>query len=133
MKYLLDTDTCIYILREQPPGVLARFKRLRTDAIGISAVVMAELAFGAAKSASPRNHERLATFLSMLTIVPFDAEAAAAYGGLRAELERRGRPIGPMDLLISAQALALDLVLVTNNEREFKRVPGLRLENWTHG
>ena len=133
MKYLLDTDISIYILREQPPAVAARFKRLRTDAIGISAIAMAELAFGAAKGTSPRNRERLAAFLSTLSIVPFDAEAASAYGDLRAELERRGKPIGSMDLLIAAHALALDVVLVTNNEREFKRVPGLRVENWMRG
>ena len=131
MKYLLDTDICIYILRGQPKKVAERFRRLRPGDVGLSSIALAELAFGAAYGESPRNRERLETFVAPLSVVDFDQEAALAYGQLRADLFRRGTPIGPLDMLIAAHALALDVTLVTNNEREFKRVPGLRVENWT--
>lgn len=131
MKYLLDTDICIYIIREQPKRVVERFRRLRSGDVGLSSIALAELAFGAAYGKSPRNRERLETFIAPLSILDFDQEAALAYGALRAELFRHGAPIGPLDMLIAAHALALDVTLVTNNEREFKRVAGLRIENWT--
>ena len=131
MKYLLDTDTCIYLINAQRARVASNFARIRPGDVAVSSIVAAELAFGVVKSGSSRNGERLETFLSPLAIASFDLSAALAYGDLRAELERRGTPIGPLDLLIAAHALALDVILVTNNEREFKRVPGLRVENWT--
>jgi tRNA(fMet)-specific endonuclease VapC len=133
MRYILDTDTCIYLINAQRARAAASFARIPPGDVAISTIVAAELAFGIVKSGSARNRERLEVFLSPLTIVAFDLAAALAYGDLRAELERRGTPIGPLDMLIASHALALKLVLVTNKEREFKRVPGLRVENWVRG
>jgi tRNA(fMet)-specific endonuclease VapC len=133
MKYLLDTDICIYLINGRPDSVTQEFRRRRVSSIAVSCITTSELHWGVAKSGSGRNRLALDTFLASFQIIPYDEDAARAYGDLRAELDRRGRPIGPLDQLIAAQALALDLVLVTNNEREFKRVPGLRIENWTRG
>ena len=130
MKYLLDTNICIYIINERPKQVLEHFDRLKITEIGVSSITVAELAFGVAKSRSARNRAALESFLLPLEIAEFDLSAAFAYGDLRAELERRGEPIGPLDLKIAAQALSLKTILVTNNEREFRKVPGLTLENW---
>lgn len=127
---LLDTNICIYIINQKPAAVLERFKEFGTGEIGISSIVAAELAFGVQKTGSMRNKEALNLFLAPLSIVPFDAGCVWAYGTLRAQLERLGQPIGALDTMIAAQALALDLPLVTNNQKEFSRVPGLRLENW---
>ena len=127
---LLDTNICIYIINQKPAAVLERFKEFGTGEIGISSIVAAELAFGVQKTGSIRNKEALNLFLAPLSIVPFDAGCVWAYGTLRAQLERLGQPIGALDTMIAAQALALDLPLVTNNQKEFSRVPGLKLENW---
>lgn len=127
---LLDTNICIYIINARPPAVLARFHQFRLGDIGLSSVVAAELAYGVAKSGSARNRQALEGFLAPLEVVPFDEHAAWAYGELRADLERRGQPIGALDTMIAAHALCLDALLVTNNTREFERVPGLKLENW---
>ena len=127
---LLDTDTCIYIINARPPDVLARFRRYRLGDLGISSVTAAELAYGVAKGGSARNRSALEMFLAPLDVMPFDDRAFWIYGDLRATLEQRGQPIGAMDTLIAAHALALDAILVTNNTREFGRVNGLRLENW---
>jgi tRNA(fMet)-specific endonuclease VapC len=131
MKYLLDTDTCVYLIKRHPPQVSERFRQHRLSAIGLSSIVVSELSWGVAKSGLQKNVDALDAFLAAFQVAPYDQAAAFVYGRLRAELERRGTPIGPMDLLIAAHALALDVTLVTNNEREFKRVPGLRIENWT--
>jgi tRNA(fMet)-specific endonuclease VapC len=131
MRYLLDTNICIYVIRRRPPQVLARLQRCAVGDIGLSTVTLAELQYGVAKSAFPeRNQEALAAFTLPLEILPFDAPAAAAYGPIRATLERQGTPIGAMDLLIAAHAVSLGVILVTNNPREFRRVPGLQVENW---
>ena len=130
MKHLLDTDTCIYVINERPAPVIAQFRKHPVGDIGISSITAAELAFGVAKSGSPRNRQALAAFLLPIEVMPFDAQAALIYGEVRAELERRGRPIGPLDLLIAAHALHLGAVLVTNNLKEFKRVGGLRCVSW---
>lgn len=127
---LLDTDTCIYIINARPPDVLARFRRYRLGDLGISSITAAELAYGVAKSRSARNRSALEMFLAPLDVMPFDDRAFWIYGDLRATLEQRGQPIGAMDTLIAAHALALSATLVTNNTREFGRVNGLRLENW---
>ena len=127
---LLDTNICIYIINAKPPTVLARFQQLRLGDIGLCSVVAAELAFGVAKSGSARNRQALEMFLAPLTILPFDATAVWAYGDLRADLERRGTPLGSLDTMIAAHALSQQAVLVTNNTREFAKVPGLRLDNW---
>jgi tRNA(fMet)-specific endonuclease VapC len=130
VDYLLDTSICICIINRRPPQVLARFEGLRYGQVAVSSITGAELSFGVAKSGSPRNREALEKFLAPLEVLPFDAEAMHAYGPLRAELQRRGRPIGSPDTLIAAHALALGATLVTNNVEEFSRVPGLVCENW---
>lgn len=127
---LLDTNICIYIINTKPPEVLARFHQYRLGHIGLSSVVAAELAFGVAKSASVRNRQALEMFLAPLEVLPFGMAAMWAYGDLRADLERRGEPIGSLDTLIAAHALSVNAVLVTNNTREFAKVRGLQLENW---
>ena len=127
---LLDTNICIYIINAKPPAVLARFQKYRLGDIGLCSVVAAELAFGVAKSGSARNREALDMFLAPLTILPFDAAAVWVYGDLRADLERRGTPIGSLDTMIAAHALSQQALLVTNNTREFAKVPGLQLDNW---
>ena len=128
---LLDTNICIYIINARPPAVLARFKQYRLGDVGVSSVVAAELAFGVAKSGSARNRQALEMFLAPLSVLPFDDAAAWAYGALRAELERRGTPIGALDTLIAAHALSQQAQLVTHNTREFAQVPGLQLADWT--
>jgi tRNA(fMet)-specific endonuclease VapC len=130
MKYLLDTNICIYIINRRPIQVMARFRQERIGDIGVSSLTAAELAYGVEKSASTRNRQTLEKFLAPLEIVAFDNQAFWQYGRLRADLEKRGQPIGSMDMLIAAHALALNAVLVTNNTREFERVGGLHLENW---
>ena len=127
---LLDTNICIYIINAKPPAVLARFQQFRLGDIGLSSVVAAELAFGVAKSGSARNRQALEMFLAPLTILPFDAAAVWTYGDLRADLERRGTHIGSLDTLIAAHALSQHALLVTNNTREFAKVPGLQTDNW---
>lgn len=127
---LLDTNICIYIINQKPPHVIERFKGFSAGEIGVSSVVAAELAFGVQKTGSARNRQALELFLAPLTIAPFDAACVWSYAKLRAHLEKIGQPIGSLDTMIAAQALALDLPLVTNNEKEFSRVPKLRLENW---
>ena len=130
MKYLLDTNICIYIINERPKRVRERFRSLAASEVGISSVTVTELAFGVAKSGSIRNRTALQGFLVPLDVVSFDLAAALAYGDTRADLERRGQPIGPLDLQIAAHALSLNAILVTNNEREFRKVAGLTVENW---
>jgi tRNA(fMet)-specific endonuclease VapC len=127
---LLDTNICIYLINVNPPAVLARFRQYRMGEVGLCSVVAAELAFGVAKSKSARNRQALEMFLAPLTILPFDAAAVWIYGDLRADLERRGTPIGSLDTLIAAHALSQQALLVTNNTREFAKVPGLQLDNW---
>ncbi len=128
---LLDTNICIYIINTKPAGVLQRFQQYRLGDIGVCSVVAAELAYGVAKSGSSRNREALEMFLAPITILPFDEAAVWAYGKLRAELERMGTPIGSLDTMIAAHALSQQSLLVTNNTREFSKVPGLQLDNWT--
>jgi tRNA(fMet)-specific endonuclease VapC len=127
---LLDTNICIYIINTKPPEVLMRFRQYRIGDIGVSSIVLAELAFGVAKSGSARNQSALDMFLAPLEILPFDADAGRMYGSVRANLELKGHPIGALDTMIAAHALSIGAVLVTNNTREFERVDGLLLENW---
>nr|WP_286197770.1 type II toxin-antitoxin system VapC family toxin [Variovorax boronicumulans] len=130
LRYLLDTNTCIYIINWRPPGVFARFEALAMGELGISSITGAELAFGVDKSGSARNRQALDKFLAPLEICDFDEAAMRQYGAVRSRLEQLGTPIGALDTLIAAHALALGCVLVTNNVREFQRVPGLALDNW---
>ncbi|TLY18701.1 MAG: type II toxin-antitoxin system VapC family toxin [Nitrospirae bacterium] len=131
MKLMLDTDICIYLIKQHPPSVLERFLSHPVGDIGISSITVAELDYGVSKSRhATKNRTALAQFLSPLAVAAFDRDAAAAYGRVRATLEQKGTPIGAMDLLIAAHALSIGVRLVTNNAREFRRVPALRVENW---
>lgn len=133
MPYLLDTNICTYVIRKRHKGVIERFRQYPLSDLMISSLSTAELYFGIAKSERrEHNLDVLERFLLPLTVYPFDYEASKIYGHLRAELEQRGTPIGPLDTLIAAHALSLNATLVTNNTREFGRVPGLRLEDWTN-
>lgn len=129
-RYLLDTNICIYIINRRPPEVFRHFDGVAAGQIGISSITHAELDFGVVKSGSRRNRVALDKFLLPLEIMPFDADAARQYGKLRTQLELAGTPIGALDTLIAAHALALGITLITNNTREFERVPKLRLEDW---
>lgn len=131
MNYLLDTNICIYIIKQKPAIVLDRFKELPLGSVAISTITLAELEYGIRKSANPdKNSEALNQFLVPLDITAFDYDATIAYGKIRADLERKGTPIGPLDTLIAAHALSLNITLVTNNEKEFNRIEGLKIENW---
>ena len=131
MKYLLDTNICIYIIKKKPALVFERLREIAIDSIAISSISVAELEYGVRKSLQPeKNHAALKDFLAPLTILNFSYAATVEYGIIRTSLELKGTPIGPMDLLIAAHAKSLDLTLVTNNESEFNRIDGLRVENW---
>lgn len=131
MKVMLDTNICIYLIKQQPPTVIERFLSHPVGDIGISSITVAELAYGVNKSRNTaKNRLALEQFLLPLDVAAFDQDAALSYGKLRARLEQKGTPIGSMDALIAAHALSLGVPLVSNNLREFRRVPGLQLENW---
>jgi tRNA(fMet)-specific endonuclease VapC len=120
-----------YIIKKKPVIVLDKFRDLPLGSVAISTITLAELAYGVRKSAKPdKNSEALDQFLVPLDIIAFDYDATIAYGTIRADLEKKGTPIGPLDTLIAAHALSLDLTLVTNNEKEFNRIVGLKIENW---
>ena len=129
--YLLDTNICIYIINKHPKNAVRKIYTLDPQDVKISSITVAELEYGASKS-KRRNQNRVAlyNFLSPLEIIPFDSRDAEIYGIIRAELERQGKPIGPYDLQLAAQALARELILVTNNIAEFNRVNKLNVENW---
>ncbi len=129
--YMLDTNICIYAIKNKPARVLDRLKREMEHGLCISSITLAELEYGVRHSAHvAQNEQALLRFLVILSVLPFSAVAASEYGEIRNRLARQGTPIGPLDMLIAAHARAEDLVLVTNNVREFERVPGLKLENW---
>ena len=127
---LLDTNTCIYIINNRPPNVLERFRKYKAGEVGISSIAASELAYGVAKSGSIKNRKALDMFLAPMQILPFDSQCLWFYADLRASLEKQGPSIGPMDSLIAAHALSIDGTLVTNNIKEFMRVPKLKLDNW---
>jgi tRNA(fMet)-specific endonuclease VapC len=131
VKYLLDSDICIFAMKRRPPALLRRLDQ-RAASAAISVVAYGELAFGEAMS-SRRDEAaaHLAALLETIQVMPLPLEAARRYAEIRAALQRIGQPIGSNDLWIAAHALAEELTLVTNNEREFQRVPRLRVENWT--
>lgn len=131
MKYMLDTNICIYIIKHKPQKVIERFLKIDPKEICISSITFAELSYGAEKSlAKIKNHIALTLFLSNIEIKSFDMKAAEEYGYVRAELEAKGSPIGPLDTEIAAHARSLGLILVTNNTREFELVERLNVENW---
>ena len=131
MKYMLDTNSCIFIIKHRPENVVRKFMELDSDDICISSITYAELAHGVEKSqARKKNRMALTLLLSEIQIVPFDDLAAQVYGVVRADLQKKGMPIGPLDTWIAAHAIALNLTLVTNNTKEFARVDGLSLDDW---
>ena len=131
LTHLLDSNICIYIINYKPLQVRAKFREYRLGEVGLSSIVLAELAFGVSKSKhADKNYAALEVFLADLEVVAFDELAAWRYGSIRATLERKGTPIGALDLQIAAHALELGATLVTNNTAEFSRVEGLKLENW---
>ena len=132
MKYLLDTNICVFVIRQKSLLVLQRLRQHQAGDVGISTVTLAELRYGADKSNDPsKNHAALDAFLVPLETVEFNADAADEYGHVRSDLERRGLPIGPLDNMIAAHARSLGVTLVTNNLREFSSVTGLVLEDWS--
>jgi len=134
VRYLLDTNICITMIKQRPLRVMEKFRACDVGDIGVSSITVSELWYGVAKSlnqaSKAANSKALRQFLLPLNVVSFDERAAEAYGEIRAALEQAGEPIGGMDLLIAAQAVSLGIPLVTNNERKFTRVPDLIVENW---
>ena len=128
---MLDTDTCMAVIKLQSVGTLRKLRSKSVGQVGISTITLNELSFGAAKSTrQQQNLEALQEFLLPLEIAPYDDSCAFRYGPVRAAMESKARPIGSLDMLIAAHALSIDAVLVTHNTREFSQVPGLRLEDW---
>ncbi|HEY3327473.1 MAG TPA: type II toxin-antitoxin system VapC family toxin [Novimethylophilus sp.] len=133
MKLMLDTNTCIAIIKRKPVQVLQKFNEYQVGDIGVSSVTLAELRYGVAKSQhQAKNQAALDEFMLPLEVAPFDESATAAYGAVRALLEKQGTPIGPLDTMIGAHALSLGVTLVTNNMREFNRVGGLVVVDWVN-
>ena len=132
MKYMLDTNICIYAMKHKPPEAIKNFLMHDPDDMCISAITYGELMHGVEKSqAVERNRVAVTLFLSSIDILSFDHYAAEEYGKVRADLERKGTPIGPMDMLIAAHARSEGLILVTNNTRELLRVENMEVEDWT--
>lgn len=130
LEYMLDTNICIYVLKDRPAGLRDKFDR-EADRLCISTIVLGELHYGAEKSVRRADNLRaIEEFVARLDVLPFTARAAAHHGDIRAQLERLGRPAGPYDMLIGGHARSEGLIVVTNNTREFSRMPGLRVENW---
>jgi tRNA(fMet)-specific endonuclease VapC len=132
MSYMLDTNICIYIIKQKPEKVLQKFNSISIDELNLSVITIAELEYGARKSSNPeKNLAALHQFLLPFNLLDFDYNAVIEYGIIRADLEKKGTPIGSLDTLIAAHAKSLNYILVTNNEREFARVNGLQIENWS--
>ena len=132
IKYMLDTNICIYIIKQKPKNIIERFRQAQVSEIGVSSTTLSELEYGVMKSAkSEQNKLALVQFIAPIEISAYDDVAAQHYGVIRAHLERQGTPIGSLDMLIAAHALSQNSVLITNNESEFKRVSNLKIGNWT--
>lgn len=128
---MLDTNTCIYIIKQKPPSVFQKFKTIIPGQVALSVITLSELEYGARKSAAiEKNLSALHQFCVPFEILPYDYNATVEYGIIRADLEGKGIPIGPLDTLIAAHAKSLNYILVTNNEKEFTRINGLQIENW---
>jgi tRNA(fMet)-specific endonuclease VapC len=131
MKYLIDTTICIYIINNHPPEVVQKFRKIGIGEVGVSSITVSELYYGICKSSqTEKNTQRVEEFLQPFTILPYDEKASREYGKIRYQLERMGKIIGPLDMLIAAHALSDDLVLITNNVKKFNRIKSLRVENW---
>lgn len=132
MMYMLDTYICIYMIKQKPRQVIEKLKSMNKADLCISSITYSELLYGAEKSSNiAKNLLALTMFLSNIEILPYDENASVDYGFIRSDLEKKGKPIGPLDMLIAAHAASLRMILVTNNEKEFERVKGLNIENWT--
>ena len=133
MRYLLDTNICIYIIKKKPESVIKKFEKLKVGSIAISTITLSELYFGVAKSSKPdENLIALQEFISPLEILDFTISDSVIYGKIRNSLEKKGLPIGAMELLIASIAKSNDLILVTNNVKEFSRIEDLKIENWAN-
>jgi tRNA(fMet)-specific endonuclease VapC len=133
LQYMLDTNICIYVIKNYPSELRERFNRL-AEQLCMSSITLAELHYAAEKSARRlENLQAIVQFSARLEVLAFSAKAAAHFGQIRADVERLGTPVGPLDMLIGAHARAEGLVVVTNNAREFRRLPGVRVENWADG
>jgi len=131
IHYLLDTNICIYLIKKRPPEVLEQFKQHPPQNVAISTITLFELEYGAQKSQQiERTQDALARFILPLTLLDIDHRAATDAAAIRANLEKKGTPVGPYDLLIAGLARSQDITLVTNNTKEFERIDNLRLENW---
>jgi tRNA(fMet)-specific endonuclease VapC len=131
LSYLLDTNICIYIAKQKPVSVLNKFEQLQVGSMGMSIITYGELIYGAKKSHYPkRTMNFLEELASLIPPLPLPTDAAKCYGEIRRNLEKKGKPIGNNDLWIASHALAMELVIVTNNEKEFSRVSQLKIENW---
>lgn len=131
MKYMMDTNICIYLIKKKPVHVLKRLQQVKISDISISSITLSELEYGVQKSSYlSKNKMALTEFLAPIDILFYDDIAAEKYGEIRSNLEREGKVIGSMDMLIAAHAVSQNLTLITNNENEFARVKGLKLENW---
>jgi len=131
MKYMLDSNICIYLIKKKPYSLIEKLRRVDAKDVCISVITLSELEYGIEKSKKKeQNRLALAEFSASLEVLPFTPESTLAYGKIRASLEKKGRIIGALDMLIAAHALSLELTLVTNNEKEFKRVSGLQIQNW---
>lgn len=131
MMFLIDTNICIYIMNYHPPQVIQKFREIGIGHVCISSITVSELQYGVYKSKQiKKNVKRLDEFLSPFDIIPYDESASIYYGKIRSHLEKKGNVIGPLDMLIAAHALSEKLTLITNNEKEFKRVKSLKVENW---
>ena len=129
--YLIDTNICIYIMNNHPPGIIRKCREIGIGEICVSSITASELRYGANKSKQvKRNNQRLDDFLRPFEVISYDEKASVAYGEIRSDLEKTGETIGPLDMLIAAHALSQDLILVTNNVKEFRRVKALKIENW---
>lgn len=132
MMFMLDTNTCIYLIKQKSRNLLKRFNNHSVGDIGISSITLAELQYGVAKSLYvDKNREALAEFILPLEIADFDEKAAESYGTVRTGLEKAGKPVGSMDMLIGAHALSLDVTVITNNIKEFRKIKNLKVEDWT--
>jgi len=131
LDYLLDTNIVSFMLRGRAPGAVHRLSTVKRDRVGISIVTAMELGFGVAKNPTPRLRHLVSEFLDTIVIAPLDVTTIAVYGRTRAGLEAKGTPLGPLDTIIAAHALSVSATLITNNTREFRRVKGLRCEDWS--
>ena len=134
MKYLLDTNICIYLMNHYPPEVLQKLRKVGVGKIALSSITVSELHYGARKSDRiKQNIQRIEEFIYPFDVLAYDEAASQEYGKIRAYLEKNGQVIGPLDMLIAAHALSRDLILITNNTKEFRRIKSLQIENWVTG